>query len=631
MAAAMKEVVGAAAGFAAFSHRERARPRPVYGAPRPDDAGRSGQARAPAPRTPGSRSTRASCRRSRRRGRVARNVVSPPSKPSIGRPEEAAAKKLARAGRRSRREARAKKAAPRSPPPRSPRRKPQPRSPPRRSPSEEEVTRRSARCDESAPLGALSVVSSLPPRRCRASPAETRSRSRARSSRSTRGIRRSSPGGPGEGAAAECLGGRARRTGDSRSTCSRPRPAARTSSRGSAAAWAVAPSCSTATSTPSASRGCRTSPGRTRNATGRLYGRGSADMKGGIAAMCAAAARAADAGLGGEVIIAAVIDEEFESHGTRHLHRERRHRARGDRHRAHAPRDRPRASRLRLGSTSWSPDAPRTARSYDIGVDAITGMAHLLAELDSCHRETLVPPHASAARPRFAARGRDRRRERDLHLSRPVHGEPRATHAARRARRRLPTRGGDSDRTRPVALPSTSTRRSRSASRRSRTMSRVDHPIVRRARAMRSRRGSGTATDRGHLLLDRRRPPLRRRDPRALLRPRRHRTRARRRGVRSAGRGAARHRRPHRRDHAPGPDRRVRRGAVDGGTVRRTRTRHRGRAAASGSSGAARSTSSSRSGSSCATARRRSSRGIRPRGAGIELLLDETDGFEVVR
>jgi acetylornithine deacetylase len=53
--------------------------------------------------------------------------------------------------------------------------------------------------------------------------------------------------------------------------------------------------------------------------SGRLYGRGAADMKGGLAAMCAAAARAAARGIGGEVIIAAVADEEHTSMGTREL------------------------------------------------------------------------------------------------------------------------------------------------------------------------------------------------------------------------------------------------------------------------------------------------------------------------
>ena len=42
-------------------------------------------------------------------------------------------------------------------------------------------------------------------------------------------------------------------------------------------------------------------------------------MKGGVAAMCAAAARAARDGLDGEIIVSAVVDEEFESLGTRAL------------------------------------------------------------------------------------------------------------------------------------------------------------------------------------------------------------------------------------------------------------------------------------------------------------------------
>ncbi|MFO0093730.1 MAG: M20/M25/M40 family metallo-hydrolase [Gemmatimonadaceae bacterium] len=53
---------------------------------------------------------------------------------------------------------------------------------------------------------------------------------------------------------------------------------------------------------------------------GNLYGRGSTDMKGGVAAMCVAAARAAERGtLRRELILAAVCDEEFASIGTRAL------------------------------------------------------------------------------------------------------------------------------------------------------------------------------------------------------------------------------------------------------------------------------------------------------------------------
>jgi acetylornithine deacetylase len=51
----------------------------------------------------------------------------------------------------------------------------------------------------------------------------------------------------------------------------------------------------------------------------RLYGRGATDMKGGIAAMAAAAALADDGTLDAEIIVAAVIDEEEASAGTRVL------------------------------------------------------------------------------------------------------------------------------------------------------------------------------------------------------------------------------------------------------------------------------------------------------------------------
>ncbi|HYW51044.1 MAG TPA: ArgE/DapE family deacylase [Gemmatimonadaceae bacterium] len=52
---------------------------------------------------------------------------------------------------------------------------------------------------------------------------------------------------------------------------------------------------------------------------GLLYGRGSCDMKAGVAAMCVAAWQAAQRPMRGEIIVAAVIDEEFESLGTRDM------------------------------------------------------------------------------------------------------------------------------------------------------------------------------------------------------------------------------------------------------------------------------------------------------------------------
>jgi len=59
--------------------------------------------------------------------------------------------------------------------------------------------------------------------------------------------------------------------------------------------------------------------GESARESGRIYGRGSSDMKAGVAAMCAAAARAADSALEGEIVVTAVADEEYESIGTRSL------------------------------------------------------------------------------------------------------------------------------------------------------------------------------------------------------------------------------------------------------------------------------------------------------------------------
>ena len=122
---------------------------------------------------------------------------------------------------------------------------------------------------------------------------------------------------------------------------------------------------------------------------GRMYGRGSTDMKGGVAAMCAAACRAGDHGVRGEILVTAVVDEEFKSAGTSALVKE------GLRARAAIVTE---PTRLAIAPAhkgfAWV-EVVVTGRAahgsrYDIGVDAIRHAGLLLAELDLFDAEELV-------------------------------------------------------------------------------------------------------------------------------------------------------------------------------------------------------------------------------------------------
>lgn len=137
---------------------------------------------------------------------------------------------------------------------------------------------------------------------------------------------------------------------------------------------------------------------------GRMYGRGATDMKGGIASMCVAAARASTRGaLASEIIIAAVCDEEFGSMGTRTLL------ANGLRGTACIVTEPTRLAIcpghrgfawLRVDVYGHAAHGSR----YDLGVDAIRHAGLLLTEIDKL--ETTVLPtrkHALMGRPSIHA------------------------------------------------------------------------------------------------------------------------------------------------------------------------------------------------------------------------------------
>ena len=120
----------------------------------------------------------------------------------------------------------------------------------------------------------------------------------------------------------------------------------------------------------------------------RLYGRGSCDMKAGVAAMSVAAWQAAQQGVRGEIIVAAVIDEEFESLGTRAMLE------RGTRAEVAVVTE---PTRLAICPAhrgfvwlefTFAGRAAHGSR-YDIGIDAIQHAAFVLSALDRFQRTVL--------------------------------------------------------------------------------------------------------------------------------------------------------------------------------------------------------------------------------------------------
>jgi acetylornithine deacetylase len=118
---------------------------------------------------------------------------------------------------------------------------------------------------------------------------------------------------------------------------------------------------------------------------GRIYGRGSADMKGGLAAMCSAAVSGVGPSAKRQILVAAVVDEEYESLGLRALLDSG---VRADAAIITEP------TRLAICTAhrgfAWFDVFLRGRAAhgsrYDIGVDAITHAGLLLTELEKLER-----------------------------------------------------------------------------------------------------------------------------------------------------------------------------------------------------------------------------------------------------
>jgi acetylornithine deacetylase len=124
----------------------------------------------------------------------------------------------------------------------------------------------------------------------------------------------------------------------------------------------------------------------------RLYGRGAYDMKGGLAAAMLAGAAAVGAALAGDVVVAAVADEELASAGTEALVRT----VRADAAVVTEPTDLAVgvAHRGFLGFEIATAGVAAHGSRPDLGVDAIAAMGPVLVELAALDgRLRACPPH----------------------------------------------------------------------------------------------------------------------------------------------------------------------------------------------------------------------------------------------
>jgi acetylornithine deacetylase/succinyl-diaminopimelate desuccinylase-like protein len=118
---------------------------------------------------------------------------------------------------------------------------------------------------------------------------------------------------------------------------------------------------------------------------GRLYGRGSYDMKASLAAIALAGAECARRGLRGDVIVAAVVDEEAGSLGTEALLERRR----ADAAIVAEPTD----ERLCIAHRGWlafdieTPGVAAHGSRPDLGIDAIAKMGRVLVAIEELDRK----------------------------------------------------------------------------------------------------------------------------------------------------------------------------------------------------------------------------------------------------